>query len=49
MANPIFSTLRKNDEVYDNSSCATYRGITLKTIYFLALAVVSAVANVSAS
>lgn len=46
MANPIFSSLKNNDQVYDNSSCATYRGITLKTIYFLVLAIASAVASI---
>lgn len=42
MINPMFNTI-KNDEAISRENVATYRGITIKTIYFVLVAVVSAI------
>ena len=47
MKNPLFATVKDNERVYDNSNCATYKGITLKTVYFLVVALIGAVLAVA--
>ena len=45
MANPYFSHLFKKEEAYTDVNCATYKGITLKTLLFLVLTVASGIAS----
>ena len=49
MGNPMFSNINENvnDNVYTKSNCATYKGITIKTIILLGIAVLSAILSIS--
>lgn len=42
MVNPMFNDLRNNDEVLTRDNVATYRGITIKTLIFMAITIVAA-------
>ena len=42
MASPLFSNIRTNDAGYDNVNCASYKGVTIKTFFLLAIAVIVA-------
>ncbi len=43
MVNPMFNDLRKDEEVLTKENIATYRGITIKTLIFLAISIISAI------
>ena len=42
MASPLFTKIKTGEANYDNVNCATYRGVTIKTIFLLAIAVLVA-------
>lgn len=39
--NPMFSGIKNDDQVLTRDNCATYRGITIKTIFYVLLAIVA--------
>ena len=48
MNNPMFSNINENqDAVYSKSDCASYKGITIKTLILLFVSIASAAAAIA--
>lgn len=42
MNNPMFSGIKSDDQILTKENCATYKGITIKTVFLMLVAIISA-------